>query len=210
MVSTLIIVVVIALVVVAGLIALRLAIRAPKVYKGPEVGVYELAQLAGGRFRVANTALASLAARELIRTQRDGTLTRVAGASEEAVDPVEADILAMLDARPDGVMVWDVRAEVALRGSGVAGLVERLQELGLLEDEGTRLAPTRLGEAALAHYRLRHREERILPPRPRDRTSGGEFGLFGVALYGLSQMKDREVAGVLSLSSPPPRGPGWR
>ncbi|MFF5206693.1 TIGR04222 domain-containing membrane protein [Streptosporangium sp. NPDC000396] len=210
MTPTLITIAVVALLAVAGLIAVRLAMHSTKTYQGPELTAYELAELAAGRFRVLNTALASLSARKMIRIEPGGKLTRMTVASEGTVHPVEADILALLETRRDGAMVWEVKAEVA-RGPAVAALIERLLELELVEDEVTRIVPTRLGQAALAHYRLRHREERTLPPRPRDHhTSEEEFNLCGVALYGLHQMADQEAAAVLSMSgttSSPPRGP---
>jgi uncharacterized membrane protein YgcG len=206
----LIIVVAVALLMVAGLIALRLATRSSKVYNGPDLTLYELARLAGGRYRVLNTALAALAAGEMIQARRDGMLTRTATASEEIVHPVEAEILALLEARQDGVMVWDVKAEVVLRGAGVAALAERLRELKMIEDEDLRMVPTRLGQAALAHYRLRHREEKILPSRSGDHLPGKESSLFGIALYGLHQMRDQEMAKVFTLSGAvPPPPPGW-
>ncbi|MFD8559364.1 TIGR04222 domain-containing membrane protein [Streptosporangium canum] len=251
MLTTLIVVMTVALVMVAGLVALRLAMHSPKIYRGPALDPYELAQLAGGRFRAANTALASLAARRALRASRDGRLTLAgpgperspappeagvpersphpleaeireqpsepseagaagvaerssgpleAGVPEWTPHPLEAEILALLGAGCDGSPVWEVKAAV-VHGPAVAALIGRLEELGLADTgDGVRAEPTRLGQAALAHYRLRHREEGSLPPRARDHTSREEYELAGVALYGLGRMKDRRLASLLSLS----------
>ncbi|MDP9865066.1 MULTISPECIES: TIGR04222 domain-containing membrane protein [Streptosporangium] len=335
MLTTLIVVVTVALVTVAGLIALRLAMHSPKVYRGPAPDLYELSQLAGGRFRVANTALAALAARGALTARRDGRLIRVApppqgiadpegtsgpegvpptagtpppgrisgpgrisdleaasppeGASAPkrvsgpagipppaetsspgrvsgpegtsglegtaapegtsdleaasaprrvsgpagipppaetsspgrisdpegtsglagASHPVEAEILALLGDRPGGLPVWEVKAAI-VRGPAVTALIAHMEGLGLVEACGAaRVEPTRLGQAALVHHRLRHREEASLPPRPRDHVSRAEFDLCGIALYGLGRASDRELAAVLSLSgTPAPPAPG--
>ncbi|SFK35938.1 TIGR04222 domain-containing protein [Streptosporangium canum] len=223
MLTTLIVVMTVVLVTVAGLVALRLAMHSPKIYRGPALAPYELAQLAGGRFRVANTALASLAARGALRASRDGRLTLAgpgperspappdAGVPERSPHPLEAEILALLGAGGDGSPVWEVKAAV-VHGPAVAALIGRLEELGLADTgDGARAEPTRLGQAALAHYRLRHREEGALPPRARDHTSGEEYELAGVALYGLGRMKDRRLASLLSLSGTlPPSAPSGR
>lgn len=235
MLTTLIVVMTVVLVTVAGLVALRLAMHSPKIYRGPALAPYELAQLAGGRFRVANTALASLAARGALRASRDGRLTLAgpgperspappeagvperssepleAGVPEWTPHPLEAEILALLGAGGDGSPVWEVKAAV-VHGPAVAALIGRLEELGLADTgDGARAEPTRLGQAALAHYRLRHREEGALPPRARDHTSREEYELAGVALYGLGRMKDRRLASLLSLSGTlPPSAPSGR
>ncbi|MEV4250084.1 TIGR04222 domain-containing membrane protein [Streptosporangium canum] len=271
MLTTLIVVMTVALVTVAGLVALRLAMHSPKIYRGPALDPYELAQLAGGRFRVANTALASLAARGALRASRDGRLTLAvpgperspappeagvpersphpletgvsersphpleaeireqspepleagvperspvpleAGVPEWTPHPLEAEVLALLGAGRDGSPVWEVKAAV-VHGPAVAALIGRLEELGLADTGGgARAEPTRLGQAALVHYRLRHREEGSLPPRARDHTSREEYELAGVALYGLGRMKDRRLASLLSLSGTlPPSAPSGR
>ncbi|OUC97490.1 TIGR04222 domain-containing membrane protein, partial [Streptosporangium minutum] len=260
MLTTLIVVMTVALVTVAGLVALRLAMHSPKIYRGPALDPYELAQLAGGRFRVANTVLASLAARGALRASRDGRLTPAGpgperspepleagipersphpleaeigeqppepleagvperppeslgagGVPERSPHPLEAEVLALLGAGSDGPPVWEVKAAV-VRGPAVAALTGRLEELGLaVTGDGARAEPTRLGQAALAHYRLRHREEGALPPRTRDHTSREEYELAGVALYGLGRMKDRRLASLLSLSGTlPPSAPSGR
>lgn len=259
MLTTLIVVMTVALVTVAGLVALRLAMYSPKIYRGPALDPYELAQLAGGRFRVANTALASLAARGALRASRDGRLTLSdpgperspelpeAGVPERSPHPLEAqirerssesleagvperssesleaggvpewtphsleaEIRALLGSGRDGSPVWEVKAAV-VRGPAVAALIGRLEELGLaVTGDGARAEPTRLGQAALAHYRLRHREDGALPPRARDHTSREEYELAGIALYGLGRMEDRRLASLLSLSGtlPPSAPPG--
>ncbi|MGV9775542.1 TIGR04222 domain-containing membrane protein [Streptosporangium sp. NPDC003464] len=283
MLTTLIVVVTVALVTVAGLIALRLAMHSPKVYRGPAPDLYELSQLAGGRFRVANTALAALAARGALTARRDGRLIRAAPPPQGIADPegpppperisgpgrisdleaasppegtsaprrvsgpagipppaetsspgrisgpegtsdlegssrlagashpVEAEILALLGDRPGGLPVWEVKAAV-VRGPAVTALIAHMEGLGLVEACGAaRVEPTRLGQAALVHHRLRHREEASLPPRPRDHVSRAEFDLCGIALYGLGRASDRELAAVLSLSgTPAPPASGGR
>ncbi|GAA5766317.1 hypothetical protein Aros01_02816 [Streptosporangium roseum] len=250
MLTTLIVVMTVALVVVAGLVALRLAMHSPKIYRGPALDPYELALLAGGRFRVVNTALASLATRGALRASRDGRLTVADPGQERSPDlpaagwsphppeaevagrppdppaaewsphpleaewsphPLEAEILALLGAGRDGPPVWEVKAAL-VHGPAVAALIGRLEELGLADTgDGARAEPTRLGQAALAHYRLRHREEVSLPPRARDHISREEIELSGIALYGLGRMKDRRLASLLSTSgTPPPSAPPGR
>ncbi|MER5320810.1 TIGR04222 domain-containing membrane protein [Streptosporangium roseum] len=231
MLTTLIVVMTVALVMVAGLVALRLAMHSPKIYRGPALDPYELALLAGGRFRVVNTALASLATRGALRASRDGRLTladpgqerpsrppeaEVAEwspsppADEWPLHPLEAEILALLGAGRDGPPVWEVKAAL-VHGPAVAALIGRLEELGLTDTgDGARAEPTRLGQAALAHYRLRHREEVSLPPRARDHISREEIELSGIALYGLGRMKDRRLASLLSTSGTPPSAPPGR
>ncbi|MFC7647733.1 TIGR04222 domain-containing membrane protein [Streptosporangium lutulentum] len=94
------IVVTVALLVVAGLIALRLAMRSPKGYRGPDLEPYELAQLAAGRFRVLNTVLASLAAEGRVRIPSTGHLTLTGTTSAGPVRPLEAEVLSLLEGRP--------------------------------------------------------------------------------------------------------------
>ncbi|MDP9848971.1 TIGR04222 domain-containing membrane protein [Streptosporangium lutulentum] len=202
------IVVTVALLVVAGLIALRLAMRSPKGYRGPDLEPYELAQLAAGRFRVLNTVLASLAAEGRVRIPSTGHLTLTGTTSAGPVRPLEAEVLSLLEGRPDGLPVWEIKAAL-VRGAAVTALIARLEKLGLLvAGDSGQVVPTRAGQAAVAHYRLRHREGRSLPPRPRDHVVLGDPGVFGVALYGLGQVADRELAAVLSMSgASPPSGP---
>ncbi|MER5419953.1 TIGR04222 domain-containing membrane protein [Streptosporangium roseum] len=244
MLTTLIVVMTVALVMVAGLVALRLAMHSPKIYRGPALDPYELALLAGGRFRVANTALASLATRGALRASPDGRLTLADPGQERSPrppeaevaersprppeaevaersprppeagwspHPLEAEILALLGAGRDDPPVWEVKAAL-VHGPAVAALIGRLEELGLADTgDGARAEPTRLGQAALAHYRLRHREEVSLPPRARDHISREEIELSGIALYGLGRMKDRRLASLLSTSgTPPPSAPPGR
>jgi hypothetical protein len=208
MVAVLIVVVTVALLVVAGLIALRLAMHSPKSYVGPDLGPYELAQLAAGRFRVLNTALVSLAARKRVRIQLNGNLTLTGTTPTGSVHPVEAEVLALLEGRRDGLPVWEIKAAL-VQGAAVTALIARLEELRLVATGDSRqVAPTRIGQAAVAHYRLRHREGRSLPPRSRDHVATDELNLFGVALYGLGQVADRELATVLSMSGTlPPSSP---
>jgi hypothetical protein len=207
MVAVLIVVVTVALLMVAGLIALRLAMHAPRGYTGPDLGPYELALLAAGRFRVLNTALASLAADKRVRIPLTGILTLTGATSTDpahpakVMEPVEAEVLGLLEGRRDGLPVWEIKAAL-VQGAAVTALIARLEELGLVAagDDSRQVVPTRAGQAALAHYRLRHREGRSLPPRSRDHVTVDASNLFGVALYGLGQVVDRELATVLSMS----------
>ncbi|AWS46777.1 TIGR04222 domain-containing membrane protein [Streptosporangium sp. 'caverna'] len=206
MVAVLIVVVTVALLMVAGLIALRLAMHAPRGYAGPDLGPYELALLAAGRFRVLNTALASLAADERVRIPPTGILTLTGSTSTDpahpvkVMEPVEAEVLGLLEGRRDGLPVWEIKAAL-VQGAAVTALIARLEELGLVvAGDSRQVVPTRAGQAALAHYRLRHREGRSLPPRSRDHVTVDASNLFGVALYGLGQVVDRELATVLSMS----------
>ncbi|GAA2861371.1 hypothetical protein GCM10010517_20020 [Streptosporangium fragile] len=202
-----IIVVTVALLVVTGLFALRLARHSTRSYEGPDLTPYDLAMLAGGRSRVLDTALAELVEGKAVRARRSGELTRVGTGPARSPHPVAAGILALLEARPDGVPVWEVRREAA-EGPATAELVTRLRELGLIDPPGSGRAdpthPNRIGQTALAHYRLRHREDRSLPPRSRDRVATDALNLFGIALYGLHQMKDDDLCAVLSMGGPPP------
>jgi hypothetical protein len=157
---------------------------------------------------VLNTALVSLAARERVRIPFNGNLTLTGITSTAPVHPVEAEVLTLLEGRRDGLPVWEIKAAL-VQGAAVTALIARLEELGLVVTGDSRqVVPTRTGQAAVAHYRLRHREGRSLPPRSRDHVAADELNLFGVALYGLGQVADRELATVLSTSGTlPPPGP---
>ncbi|MEU8383775.1 TIGR04222 domain-containing membrane protein [Streptosporangium sp. NPDC048865] len=192
---------------VAVLVALRLAVRPPRVYEGPELTPYELALLAGGRSRVADTALASLTVGGPVRARRNGSLTRVSGRAGVLTQPVQTEILGHLDGQEGGVPVWVIRDRVA-RGAAVTMLIARLRDLGLIDAPGSGRAdpthPNRAGKTALAHYRLRHREDRSLPPRAGDRVDHDELNILGVALYGLKRWEERRLAATLSMDGPPP------
>jgi len=202
-----VVVVGLALLGVAGLIALRLAVRPSRVYEGPELTPYELALLAGGRSRVADAALASLTAAGAVRARRDGWLTQVSGQVGVLTQPVQTEVLEHLRGQAGGVPVWVIRNGVA-QGVAVTMLIARLRELGLIDAPGSGRAdpthPNRAGKAALAHYRLRHREDRSLPPRAGDHVDHDELSILGVALHGLKQWEDGRLAGILSMEGPPP------
>ncbi|MFF5111629.1 TIGR04222 domain-containing membrane protein [Streptosporangium sp. NPDC000509] len=192
---------------VVGLIALRLAMRPSRVYEGPELTPYELALLAGGRPRVAETVLASLTAVGAVRAQRDGRLTQVSGQIGVLTQPVQTEVLEHLRGHAGGVPVWVVRNGVA-QGTAVTMLIARLRDLGLIDAPGSgRADPTHLnraGKTALAHYRLRHREDRSLPPRAGEHIDHDELSILGVALHGLKQLEDGRLAEILSMEGPPP------
>ncbi|WP_329085965.1 MULTISPECIES: TIGR04222 domain-containing membrane protein [unclassified Streptosporangium] len=196
-----------ALLVVAVLIALRLAAHHSRVYEGPELTPYELALLAGGRFRVVDTALASLTAGGAVRARRGGRLTQVSGQVGVLTQPVQTEILDRLRGKGGGVPVWEIR-NVVSRGPAVTMLIARLRDLALIDAPGSGRAdpthPNRAGKTALAHYRLRHREDRALPPRAGGRVDGDELNILGVALHGLKQLEDGRLAATLSMSGPPP------
>ncbi|MGJ6961100.1 TIGR04222 domain-containing membrane protein [Streptosporangium sp. G11] len=197
-----------ALLVVAGAIALRLAAHPSRVYEGPELTPYELALLAGGRFRAVDTALASLVVGGTVRARRDGGLTQVSGQVGVLTQPVETEILALLQGKGGGVPVWEIRDAVS-RGPAVAVLIARLRDLGLIDAPGSGRAdpthPNRAGKTALAHYRLRYREDRFLPPRAGDHLDRDELNILGVALHGLKRLKEGRLAATLSMSGPPRR-----
>ncbi|MER6832238.1 TIGR04222 domain-containing membrane protein [Streptosporangium sp. NPDC000563] len=202
-----VVVVGLALLGVAGLIALRLAVRPSRVYEGPELTPYELALLAGGRSRVADTALASLTAVGAVRARRDGWLTQVSGQVGVLTQPAQTEVLDHLGGQAGGVPVWAIRNRVA-QGAAVTMLIARLRDLGLIDAPGSGRAdpthPNRAGKTALAHYRLRHREDRSLPPRAGDHVDHDELNILGVALHGLKQWEDGRLAGILSMEGPPP------
>ncbi|GAA4202610.1 hypothetical protein GCM10022252_59030 [Streptosporangium oxazolinicum] len=196
-----------ALLVVAVLVALRLAVRPSRVYEGPELTPYELALLAGGRGRAVDTALASLtAAGGAVRARRDGRLTPVSGQVGVFTQPLQTEILDLLRVRGEGVPVWEVRNAVSW-GPAVTMLIARLRDLALIDAPGSGRAdpthPNRAGKVALAHYRLRHREDRSLPPRAGGRVDGDELNILGVALHGLKQLEDGQLAAALSMSGRP-------
>ncbi|MEU4406590.1 TIGR04222 domain-containing membrane protein [Streptosporangium sp. NPDC023963] len=206
--TVLIVVVVgVSLLVVAALIALRLAAHPSRVYEGPELTPYELALLAGGRSRVVDTALAALTAGGVLRARRDGRLTRVSDQVGVLTQPVQTEILDQFKGRWDGVPVWGVRDRVA-QGAAVTMLIARLRDLGLIDAPGSGRAdpthPNRAGKTALAHYRLRHREDRSLPPRAGGHVDHDELNILGVALHGLQQWEEGRLATVLSMKGPPP------
>ncbi|GAA3028922.1 TIGR04222 domain-containing membrane protein [Streptosporangium longisporum] len=202
-----VVVVGVSLLAVAGLVAMRLAAHSSRVYEGPELTAYDLALLAGGPARMADTALVSLTTAGDVRARRDGRLSRVSGRAERVDHPVEAEILAMVEAEADGLPVWTIRGRV-VSGPAVAAQVTRLRELGLIDPPGSGRAdpthPNRAGQAALAHHRLRYREKRTLPPRPGERTVQDRPGVVDVALYGLSRMRDGRLSEALSLDHPRP------
>ncbi|MEU4534945.1 TIGR04222 domain-containing membrane protein [Streptosporangium sp. NPDC023825] len=206
--TVLIVVVVgVSLLVVATLIALRLAARPSRVYEGPELTPYELALLAGGRSRVVDTALAALTAGGVLRARRDGRLTRVSDQVGVLTQPVQTEILDQFKGRWDGVPVWGIRDRAA-QGAAVTMLIARLRDLGLIDAPGSGRAdpthPNRAGKTALAHYRLRHREDRSLPPRAGGHVDHDELNILGVALHGLNQWEEGRLATVLSMKGPPP------
>ncbi|TXK38345.1 TIGR04222 domain-containing membrane protein [Nonomuraea sp. C10] len=92
--------------------------------------VYELAFLAGGPWRVAETAAAVLIADEALRLDRTGDLHAVAGAAEPAAD-VERTLLAAVRACRGGMDAGRALRTVA-RGPEVAGLRRRLVSAGLV------------------------------------------------------------------------------
>ncbi|WP_440068292.1 TIGR04222 domain-containing membrane protein [Streptosporangium sp. OZ121] len=202
-----IVVVGLALLGVSVLIALRLAVRPSRVYEGPELTPYELALLAGGRPRVVDTALASLTATGAVRARRDGRLTQVSGQVGVLTQPVQTEILDHLRGQGDGVPVWVIRDRVA-QGAAVTMLIARLRDLGLVDAPGSGRAdpthPNRAGKTALAHYRLRHREDRSLPPRAGGHVDHVELSILGVALHGLNQWEDGRLSAALSMDGPPP------
>ncbi|WP_436761673.1 TIGR04222 domain-containing membrane protein [Streptosporangium sp. V21-05] len=202
-----VVVVVLALLAVAGLIALRLAVRPSRVYEGPELTPYELALLAGGRSRVVDTALASLTGGGVVRAQRGGWLTRVSGQVGVLTQPVQTEVLDRLGGPEGGAPVWAVRNRVA-QGAAVTVLIARLRDLGLIDAPGSGRAdpthPNRAGKTALAHYRLRHREDRSLPPRAGGHVDHDELNIMGVALHGLKQWEEGALAAILSMDGPPP------
>lgn len=196
-----------ALLVVAVLIALRLAVRPSRVYEGPELTPYELALLAGGRSRAADTALASLTAGGAVRARRNGRLTQVSGQVGVLTQPLQTEILDLLRGKGGGVPVWEIRNAVS-RGPAVTMLIARLRDLALIDAPGSGRAdpthPNRAGKTALAHYRLRHREDRSLPPRAGGHVDGDELNILGVALHGLKQLEDGRLAATLAMKGPPP------
>ncbi|MFI6508614.1 TIGR04222 domain-containing membrane protein [Streptosporangium sp. NPDC050855] len=197
----------VSLLAVAGLIAMRLAAHSSRVYEGPELTPYDLALLAGGPARLADTALVSLTTAGSVRARRDGRLSRVSGRAERVDHPVEAEILAMVDREADGLPVWTIRGRV-ISGPAVEAQVARLRELGLIDPPGSGRAdpthPNRAGQAALAHHRLRYRENRTLPPRPGERAVRDRPEVVDVALYGLSRVRDGRLSETLSLDDPRP------
>jgi len=182
-------------------------VRPARVYEGPELTPYELALLAGGRSRVADTALASLTGGGVVRARRDGRLTRVSGQVGVLTQPVQTEVLDQLGGPENGVPVWTIRDRVA-RGAAVTMLIARTRDLGLIDAPGSGRAdpthPNRAGKTALAHYRLRHREDRSLPPRAGDRVDHDELNIMGVALYGLKRWEEGRLAAILSMDGPPP------
>ncbi|MFI7147736.1 TIGR04222 domain-containing membrane protein [Nonomuraea sp. NPDC050022] len=94
-----------------------------------ELGHYEIAYLAGGPRRVANTAIALLAKSGGLRVSRGGNLHAVAGA--RASHPVEEAVLAAVAAGSKGVSAPVIRREI---GGGVAmdEIRHHLTGLGLL------------------------------------------------------------------------------
>ncbi|GAA3422608.1 TIGR04222 domain-containing membrane protein [Streptosporangium vulgare] len=205
--AQIVVVVGLSLLAVAVLIALRLAARPSRVYEGPELTPYELALLAGGRSRVADTALASLTGGGVVRARRDGRLTQVSGQVGVLTQPVQTEVLDHLRGQGGGVPVWVVRNRVA-QGAAVTMLIARLRDLGLIDAPGSGRAdpthPNRAGKTALAHYRLRHREDRSLPPRAGGHVDHDELNIMGVALHGLKQWEEGRLAAILSMDGPPP------
>ncbi|NRQ31869.1 TIGR04222 domain-containing membrane protein [Nonomuraea sp. NN258] len=97
-----------------------------------ELGHYELAYLAGGPARVADTALGLLAAEGEIRVARTGRLYPVSTAVSAGY-AVEEQVLAILAGRAGGRTVAEVKRQVAT-GREVAEIRKLLVGLGLLVD----------------------------------------------------------------------------
>ncbi|MGC5014619.1 TIGR04222 domain-containing membrane protein [Streptosporangium sp. DT93] len=192
---------------VAGLVAMRLAMHSSRVYEGPELNPYDLALLAGGPERVADTGLAWLVLTQGFHPRRDGNIARVSGQAKRVDHPVQEEILAMLKGRSGGVPAWRIRERVA-SGQVVAAQVVWLRELGLIDPPRSGRAdpvrPSRAGKAALAHHRLRRRESRVLPPRAGERAGRTGPDVVDVALYGLGRMKDGRLPEALALTAPKP------
>ena len=159
---------------------------------------YDLAQLAGGPARVADTAVVALLARGRLRADDSGLLRAVGPAP---VHPVEAAVLDLVGPRPQ-------RSALTLRALAqddprVAVLADRLQTEGLLRPgrwarlsgAAPGLVPTRDGRRALVEAR----------------QLGGHGEALLVALDGVRAMADQELRRrVFGASSAPARSGGGR
>ncbi|MBB6546062.1 TIGR04222 domain-containing membrane protein [Nonomuraea rubra] len=118
-----------------------------------DLGHYDLAYLAGGPHRVADTAIATLAERHDLRVSRGGRVHRVIS-STVAREPVEEAVLGMVAAR-SGLPVMSLRIEVA-RSLAMDEIKQRLLAHGLLlpDDVFTRARAlaVRLRVLSLAAY----------------------------------------------------------
>ncbi|MCK2213158.1 TIGR04222 domain-containing membrane protein [Actinomadura sp. ATCC 31491] len=110
------------------------------------LGPYELAYVAGGARRVADTALAVLAGAGHVRVARGGTVHRV-HAPASGRDPVEEAVLGVLASR-SGLPVTALRVETG-RTLAMDALARRLAGAGLV------LAPGAFERAARLAGRLR-------------------------------------------------------
>ena len=159
---------------------------------------YDLAQLAGGQARVADTAVVALLARGRLRADGGGLLGAV---GTDPVHPVEAAVLDLVGTRPQPSALT-LRARVQ-EDPRVAAVADRLQAEGLLRPgrwarlSGSRpgLVPTRDGRRVLVEAR--------------QQVGAGEEVL--VALDGVRAMADQELRGrVFGAHAGPARTDGGR
>ncbi|GAB4079577.1 TIGR04222 domain-containing membrane protein [Modestobacter muralis] len=165
---------------------------------------YDLAQLAGGPARVADTAVVALLARGRLRADGGGMLHAVGAAP---VHPVEAAVFDLVGPRPQ-------RSALTLRARvqddpRVVAVADRLQAEGLLRParwsrlSGPRpaLVPTRDGRRVLVEARQQG-------------TAGQQGGVgqeLAVALDGVGAMADQELRRlVFGAAGDPARSGGGR
>ncbi|MEW9553594.1 TIGR04222 domain-containing membrane protein [Nonomuraea sp. NPDC050783] len=98
-----------------------------------ELGHYELAWLAGGAYRVAETAVTVLAGAGALRMTRGGKVCRVHDGTA-AREPVEESVLGIL-ASSSGLSVGTLCAETT-RTLSMSALARRLVDLGLVHSPG--------------------------------------------------------------------------
>lgn len=114
----------------------------------PELGPYELAFLAGGPERVAETAIAAVVDSGRLRVSRDGTLHQVADAGLP-VEPVERAVLDVVADRGGQARASDVRERVS-RCPETAAVRTRLAGMGLhLSHEDQAFIRARIGGVRL-------------------------------------------------------------
>jgi hypothetical protein len=152
--------------------------------------VYDIAYLAGGLRRVADTALVALLQDGRIRREPTGELATV---DPRRRHPVEAAVLDVVGPRPRrsaGTVRWRLEGDRRL-----AAVAERLTADGLLGRPRRLLLPRRPARPALTGTGRRVlREWRERPPA--DRVAGNTEAL-PVALHGLTALSDAEMRTAL-------------
>jgi hypothetical protein len=167
--------------------------------------LYDIAYLAGGHIRVADTAVLALVESGRIRVLPDGRLVVVELRRRHPVEAAALDAIGGRGWRDVASVRWRFEADPRL-----TAIVERLRRDGLVRQRGLPIPPgrrrtpqrTRAGRRLLRRLRLRP---------PVDEVAAGTNAML-VALRGTTGMPDRRLREDIFGPSSPPRSrtESWR